>query len=552
MSPIPSDAIAESIAHSPSDAIAESIAHSSYDAIVIGAGHNGLVSAALLAKAGLRVMVLERRDEVGGAAVTTQLSSGARAPGVAHSVERFDPGLVSRLGLDRHGLQLIEPEVAAFCPQGDAPALTLWPDAVRTGRELGSDGQGYLELDRRVRSLSGFLATLFRATPVDLTHPGLQGARTGVQLVRALRTLGGDGKELLRAVPMAVADFVSEHVNGSALRAAVAARAVRYTAAGPWSAGTTYQLLAESTGGGGAAGRTVFVRGGPGALGGALAAAARAAGAEIRTSSAVSAVLSHHGAVTGVALSSGEEIGATAVLSGADPKHTLLDLVDPVELGPTLRWRASNLRLSGVTCKLNLALSRAPVFTDAPNSQVLQGRIVIAPGIDYLERAFDHSKYGRISEAPFLEATIPSLSDDSLCAGEGHVMSVLFQYAPYRLREGRWEDQRDLVAKVALETLEQHAPGLSDLVEDVQVLTPEDLERDYGLTEAGALHGEPGLDQIFSWRPLLGHARYRIGLDGLYLCGSGAHPGGGLTGLPGAGAAREVLRDFRRTEPSGR
>jgi phytoene dehydrogenase-like protein len=201
--------------------------------------------------------------------------------------------------------------------------------------------------------------------------------------------------------------------------------------------------------------------------------------------------------------------------------------------------------MSGVTCKLNVALSGTPVFTGARESRTLHGRIVIAPGIDYLERAFDHSKYGRLSEAPFLEATIPSLSDDSLQAGEGHIMSVLFQYAPYRLAQGGWGEQRDLVAKVAFEALEQHAPGLSDLVESVDVLTPEDLEHDYGLTEGGALHGEPGLDQIFSWRPLLGHARYRLGLEGLYLCGSGAHPGGGLTGLPGAGAAREVLRDFR-------
>ncbi|MDQ3660853.1 MAG: NAD(P)/FAD-dependent oxidoreductase [Actinomycetota bacterium] len=522
-----------------------------YDAIVIGAGHNGLVSAALLAKAGLRVVVLERRDQVGGAVVTTRLSSGARAPGVAHSAERFDEGLVKRLDLVRHGLHFIEPEVTAFCPESELPALTLWSDALRSAREMGPDGAGYLELDRRVRSLSTFLAMLFHATPVDLTRPGLQGAWTGVRLGRELRGLGEDAKELLRAVPMAVADFVAEHVKSSALRGALAARAVRYTAAGPWSAGTSYQLLAESTAGGGAAGRTVFVRGGPGALSDAVAGAARVAGAEIRTSASVAAVLSHDGVVTGVALSSGEEISAAAVLSGADPKHTLLDLVDPVELGPTLRWRASNLRMSGVTCKLNVALSGLPVFTGAEEPQQLQGRIVIAPGIDYLERAFDHSKYGRISEAPFLEATIPSLSDGTLTTGEGHVMSVLFQYAPYRLREGRWDDQRDLVAKVALETLEQHAPGLSDLVEDVEVLTPEDLERDYGLTEGGALHGEPGLDQIFSWRPLLGHARYRIGLDGLYLCGSGAHPGGGLTGLPGASAAKEVLRDLRKTGPSG-
>ncbi|HEU4488575.1 MAG TPA: NAD(P)/FAD-dependent oxidoreductase [Actinomycetota bacterium] len=520
----------------------------SYDAIVIGAGHNGLVSAALLARAGLRVVVFERRDEVGGAAATTRLSSGVGLPAVAQSAERFDRGLVAKLDLERHGLEFIEPEVAMFCPRADGPALTLWSDPLATARELGSDAPGYLELDRRVRSLASFLAELFQLTPVDLTRPGLQGAWAGLRLGRALRDLGEDAKELLRAVPMAVADFVAEHVSDDALRAAIAARAVRYTAAGPWSAGSTYQLLAESSAGGGAAGRTVFVRGGPGALGVALASSARASGAEIRTSCEVAGVLSSDRVATGVALSSGEEIEGAAVLSGADPKHTLLSLVDPVELGPTLRWRATNLRTPGVTCKLNLALSSVPKFSDAHDQRVLQGRILIAPGIDYLERAFDASKYGRISEAPLLECTIPSLVDGSLSSNGGQVMSVLFQYAPYRLQQGSWGEQRDLVAKIALETLEQHAPGLSDLVEDRQVLTPEDLERDYGLTEGGALHGEPGLDQIFSWRPLLGHARYRFGIEGLYLCGSGAHPGGGLTGLPGAGAAREVLKDFRRSQ----
>jgi phytoene dehydrogenase-like protein len=340
---------------------------------------------------------------------------------------------------------------------------------------------------------------------------------------------------------------VAEWFETDAIRAAIAARGVQYTAMGPWSAGTTAVLLADAAGhDGGASGQATLARGGPGALAQALAAAARAFGAEICTETEVARVTLRSGRVTGVALASGEEVRASAVASGADPKHTLLELLDPVDAGPVLRWKASNLRLAGTVAKVNLSLAGLPRFVAAGDDlDRVRGRIVVAPGIDALERAFDASKYGRISTAPFLEVTIPTLSDDSLAPPGHHVLSVLMQYAPYQLREGAWHDRRDEIGDLVLETLEAYAPGVTDLVEGRRVLTPVDLERDYGLTGGHPMHGEPGLDQFFAWRPMLGSAHYRLPLEGLYLCGSGAHPGGGVTGGPGANAAREIYADLR-------
>jgi phytoene dehydrogenase-like protein len=276
-------------------------------------------------------------------------------------------------------------------------------------------------------------------------------------------------------------------------------------------------------------------------------AAVKDLGGEVRIGAEVAIVTERGGRVTGVALADGEEIPARAVVSGTDPKRTLTRLVDPVALGPHLVWRAGNIRMPGVVSKVNLALSGIPAFVAAEDDVAkLAGRIVMAPGIDALERAFDASKYGRVSEEPFLEATIPTVADPTLAPDGTHVMSVVAQWTPYHLREGDWDADRDGLGDLVLKTLETYAPGVSDLVIARQVITPLDLERDHGLTEGGALHGEPGLDNFFAWRPLLGHGRYRLPLDGLYLCGSGAHPGGGVTGGPGANAAREILADLKR------
>jgi phytoene dehydrogenase-like protein len=531
---------------------------SGYDAIVVGGGHNALVAAAYLAKAGRRILVLERRRRLGGAAETSELG-GARVPRLAHTVGRLRPSVVKDLDLKSFGLRLLAPDVRVFAPQPDGRSVTLWSDQARTVDALrpwsAHDADAYPDFDRLVRSLGKFIGEIAAQTPPDIHAPGLADAMTGLKLGRTFRGLGKhDAHMILRVLPMAIADFVAEAFETDAVQAAIAWRGVQYCALGPWSAGSAAVLLFDAAGNdGGAAGQTVFAEGGPGALSEAIAAAARAAGTEIRCGAEVVAITSRDGAVTGVALASGEEIAAPAVVSGLDPKRTLAGLCDPVAIGPTMRWRAGNYRTPGVVSKVNLVLDGLPRFTAAAGDDktLLRGRIVVAPGIDAIERAFDASKYGRVSESLVFEATIPSLVDPSLvdgAPGGTHVMSVIAQYTPYALREGSWDDEgrRDALGDAVVAGLDALAPGLAGLVRDREVLTPLDLERDYGLSGGHPLHGEPGLDQFFLWRPLLGHARYRLAIDGLYLAGSGAHPGGGVTGQPGQNAAREILADAKR------
>jgi phytoene dehydrogenase-like protein len=461
--------------------------------------------------------------------------------------------VVSDLGLARHGLRLIRPPVRAFAPDPDGGAITLWADPVRTAQELrtrsAADAEAYPRFDRKVRALASFLALVHAQTPPDTARPSLYDTLGGLRLVRALRRLGGPAntREALRVLPMAVADLVGEAFQTDILRGALSARGVQYTAMGPWSSGTAAVLLSDSVGGdSGLAGQSTLAAGGPGALAGALTAAARSLGVEVRCDAEVARVAGARGQATGVALADGEEVEARAVVSGADPRHTLLDLVDPVELGPTLSWRAGNIRGPGTLAKIDLALDALPRFAAADDLTRLTGRIVVGGGVDDLERAFDESKYGRFSDTPYLEATIPTLSDPSLAPEGGHVMSVLAQWAPYRLRDGDWDARREELGDVVLKRLDELAPGISGMVVERRVRTPTDLERAYGLTEGHPLHAEPGLDQFFAWRPLLGWARYRMPLRGLYLCGAGAHPGGGITGAPGANAAREILADLKR------
>ena len=528
-----------------------------YDAIVIGGGHNGLVTAAYLGKAGIRTLVLERRGMVGGAAETSQLAPGVRVPTLAHTVGRLRPSIVRDLGLKMHRLSMVGPDVRVFAPGPDGDSIVLWSDLARTTAGLRTrsahDADAYAGFDRLVRALSGFLGELGGRTPPDIEAPGVGSALAGLQFGRTFRGLGrDDARALTRVLPMAIADFVAESFETDALQAAIAWRGVQYTAMGPWSAGTTAVLLGDSAGNdGGAAGQTVYARGGPGALTAALQEAAQAAGVEVRTGAEVSSITSRDGRVTGVVLADGEEIDAPIVVSGLDPKQTLTRLADPVAVGPNLLWRAGNIRTPGTVAKVNLALAGLPTFTAASGeggAALLRGRILIAPGIDALERAHDDAKYGRPSNDPVMEATIPSLADPSLVEGAPagtQVMSVIVQSTPYKLRGTDWDAERELFGDRVVTALDRYAPGLAGLVTARQVLTPLDLERDYGLTGGHPMHGEHGLDQFYLWRPLLGHARYRLALDGLYLAGAGAHPGGGVTGQPGQNAAREIVSDWK-------
>jgi len=520
------------------------------DCIVIGAGHNGLVAAAYLAKAGHRVLVLERAEEVGGILRGPRLADGFRAPGIVPTVGRLRTSVIKDLRLERHGFATVAPAVRMFAPQPNGSAVTFWGDPNRTADELRSrnrhDAEAFPTFDAKVRAISSFLAYVNVATPPDVKSPSLADVIIGLKLGKAFRDLGGKtGREAIRALPMAAADLVQEVFETESVRGPLAARGVQFNAMGAWAAGTAAAFLNDSAGNdGGAAGSTVFARGGTETLADAIAAAARSFGAEIRVTTDVVAIRSRGGRVAGVTLADGVEIDARVVVSSADPKRTML-WCDPVELGPTLVWQAGNIRQPGATAKVDLALSGLPAFQGGSQER-LQGRIVVAPSIDDVERAMDAVKYGRVTEAPVLEATIPSLVDPSLAPEGKHVMSVVFQAAPLHLRNATWTTERDRVGDIAVRTLERYAPGLGELIEARTVTTPQDLEIDYGLSGGHIQHAEPGLDQFFAWRPLNGHARYRFGLNGLYLAGSGAHPGGGITGGPGANAARRILKDLRK------
>jgi phytoene dehydrogenase-like protein len=519
--------------------------------VVVGAGHNGLVAAAYLAKAGKSVIVLERAEDAGGVLRPVKLAGGFTAPGLVHTVGRLRASVVKDLRLAEHGYEPVSPAVRVFAPQPDGSAVTFYADAGRTSEGLRSrstkDADAYPGFDQKVRSISSFLAHVNAATPPDVKSPSLADAIAGLKLGKAFKALGAKaGRETTRTLPMAVADLVGEVFESEAVRGPLAARGVLYTNLGPWAAGTAAVFLNDSAGNdGGAAGQTTFARGGTGALAQALVSAARAAGADIRTGTEVVKITVRAGRPTGVVLADGTELRADYVVSAADPKRTLR-LIDPMELGPTMVWRGENIRQPGATAKVDLALGALPSFPGADTPEHLAGRIVMAPSIDDLEHAMDAYKYGHVSESPSLEAVIPSVSDPSLAPEGKHVMSVLVQAAPRHLREGDWSSEKESLGDLVLKTLEQYAPGLSSLVEARTVTTPEDFENDYGLTGGDVLHAAPGLDQWFAWRPLNQHARYRFALNGLYLAGSGAHPGGGITAGPGANAARQFLKDMTK------
>ena len=518
--------------------------------VIIGGGHNGLVTAFYLAKAGLKPLVLERREQVGGAAVTEEFHPGFRTSALAHSAS-LRPDVVRDMQLERHGLKLITPEIAVISLSVDQRALILYRDLKRAAQEISKfsskDAAKYCDFETALEKTSRVISKALASTPPEISQPTKADLFSLLQLGRTVRGLGKKSTyDLLRWGPMAVADLVSEFFENDLMRATIAARGIFGTFMGPWSAGTSLVLLLRAAADSNPAGLGVTAVGGIGAVTQAIAAAAQQAGAEIRTGAEVAHITIKNETVQGVVLSSGEEILARAVVSNADPKRTFLKLTDPSLLSPTFTKRLQNYRVNGTVAKVNLALSGLPSFAGVNgNSEVLKGRIQIGPEIDYLERAFDESKYGHFSRAPYLEIMIPTLSDPSLAPAGQHVMSIYMQYAPYKLKDGDWNTQRAALGEAVIRTIAQYAPDLPDKVLHAQVITPLDLEQTYGLTGGHIFHGELALDQIFTMRPFLDWARYRMPIRNLYLCGSGTHPGTGLTGGSGANAAREIVRGLK-------
>ncbi len=522
--------------------------------VILGGGHNALVAAFYLAKRGLKPLVLERRAVVGGAAVTEEFYPGFRCSTVAHAGGPPLPSILRDMQLAKHGLVKLESPVRLFAPSPDGRALVLPTDPKAAAQQISGfskkDAAQYGELQNALEGAAAILGELLTLTPPAIEKPSKEDLWKLLKLGRKFRGLGKkEMMRLLRWGPMAVADFVAEFFETDLLRAAVAARGIYGAAMGPWSAGSTALLLMRAASDPFPVGNSAFPRGGMGALTAAMAASATQAGAEIRTGAEVEQIIVKNGAASGVVLRGGEEIAAKRVVSGADPRRTLLGLLGPVHLPPSFVVKMQHYRSNGTAAKLNLALDALPTFSalksSANGSATLTGRTHIGPGIDYLERAFDDSKYGDFSRAPYLDVSIPSILDNSLAPAGKHVMSIYMQFAPYRLKQGDWTRQRDALADTVIRTLAAYAPDLPSKILARQTLTPRDLEDTYGLTGGHPFHGELALDQLFTMRPLIGWARYRTPVKGLYLCGSGTHPGNGITGASGANAAREILKDLR-------
>jgi phytoene dehydrogenase-like protein len=524
---------------------------SAYDTIVIGAGHNGLAAAAQLAKAGQRVLVLEGRDVVGGAADTQEFYPGFKADIGAHRIGRLHPTVTRDLKpLMKRGLEFVDSDPSVFAPTLEGHHLTLWRDPEQTIDSIGqlskSDAARWNDFSALVAKAAGLLESVYDQAPPRVTSKKIRDSWELLRVAGRLRRFGKrEMMEVLRIMPMTAVELLDEWFETDVLKGALGSMGITGMFQGPMAAGTAYMFLHQHVGSNGGPRATRRVRGGMGALSSGLADIVRKRGAEIRTNAWVERILLKEGRAAGAQLVDGTEIEAERVVSNLDPKRTFIDLLDPIALDPNFARAVRNIRFRGAVARVNLALGELPSFACLPgDGPHLRGVICISPSLKYLERAFDHAKYGDFSEEPFLEALIPSLSDPGMAPEGKHAMSILVQYAPYHLREGIWDDaKREALGDKVVETLTQYAPNLESAIIGRQVLTPLDLEAVFGLTEGNIYHGEMTLDQLFFLRPVPGWSRYSTPIPGLFLCGAGTHPGGGVTAAPGCNAARCILAE---------
>jgi phytoene dehydrogenase-like protein len=526
-----------------------------WDAVVIGGGHNGLVCAAYLARAGQNVLVLERREKVGGAAVSEEVYKGFRFSVCSYVVSLLRPRIISDLDLPKHGFELL-PLDGTLTPMPDGDYLMRWHDAADTRLELerhsALDAERYERFSLHMYHLALAVRDILGLEPPRDLEPRRDNVRALLALGRALRPHREHLGELAKLMTMSSADFLERWFTTPALLGTLSASGIIGTFLGPRSPGSAYVMLHHYMGEiDGQLRAWGLPRGGMSGVSDAIASAARAHGATIRTGASVREILVGKDGAAGVVLDSGEEVRAKTVVSGVDPRRTFEKMVNARHLEPEFLGKVARYRTRGSSGKVNLALDRLPEFRcleavrrrSEATEPYLAGAISISPDVDYLERAYDDAKYGRFSRRPYLDIVIPTLVDRSLAPPGKHVMSIFVQYAPYQLAEGSWETQRDAFGDAVIETLAEHAPNLPDSILHRQVVTPWDLEREFGLTEGNIFHGELSLEQLFLERPVPGWGGYRTPLRGLYLCGSGVHPGGGVMGAPGQLAAQRILAD---------
>jgi phytoene dehydrogenase-like protein len=520
-----------------------------WDAIVIGGGHNGLVCAAYLAKAGRRVLVLERRHVLGGAAVTEELYPGFHFSVYSYVVSLLRPKIIRELELARHGLEIL-PLDTTFLPLPDGRSLARWSDAGRTYDEIrrfsAVDADQYSEFGLAMCRMSQFVGPILEMTPPSPT------SRNPLELMELLK-LGkrfanlapADRHGLVRLMTGSAVDVLDQWFESEPLKATMSASGIIGTFLGVRSPGTAYVLLHHYMGQiDGAYRAWGFAKGGTGGISLSIARSAESFGAEIRTNARVQKILVEGNQTTGVVLENGDELSAKTVISSVDPHLTFLRLVGTGHFDDEFVSSVRRFKMRGSSGKVNLALDRIPEFTCRPGVEHLRGDVNIAPSYDYLERAYDEAKYGAFSRRPFMNIVYPTLTDSSLAPPGKHIMSCFVQYAPYHLKEGPedWPNQRDAFGEAVIDTLEEYCPDIRDCILYQQTLTPWDLEKEIGLTEGNIFHGELGLEQLFFLRPAAKWARYKTPIQHLWICGSGAHPGGGIMGSPGSNAARDLLR----------
>ena len=523
---------------------------STYDVIVIGGGHNGLTTAAYLAKAGRKVLVVERRSILGGAAATEEVFPGCHFNTGSSHAGMLLPVVADDLQLSHYGLEMLDSRVAAYAPQADGRALTLWRNMTQTQAEIAAfskkDADIYPQFLRLIRQLTSVLSNILTLAPPNPKKTLLRDLLPWSRTVLQAKQLGDDDMmDLMRHIPMTAKEVLDEWFENDALKGLLGLPSVAGSMQGPQASGTAFMLLYQQLGnfnGGFQSSR--FVRGGVGQISAALSKVAIDKGAEIRTSAPVAKIMVEDGYVNGVCLEDGEIIHAEVIVSSASPHHTFFELASPSDVPIKTMQRIRNVRYRGSTAKVLLALNDLPYFLSAPPSlDHLSGHIVIAPSLDYIEHAYDDAKYGRISRQPVLDITIPTLLDDSLATPGVHLMEITVRYAPYYLQKGDWNKQSAKLWDLVLHSLMRFTPDIKDQILHQQVITPLDYEQDYRLPEGSIFHGQMGLDQLLFMRPIADFAQYRSPIGNLFLCGAGAHPGGGLTGAPGYNAAKRILRN---------
>jgi phytoene dehydrogenase-like protein len=529
--------------------------NSGYDAVIIGAGHNGLTAAAYIARAGYSTLVLERRDLVGGCCVTEEIAPGCRASTTSYIASMLRPEVIRDLHLAEYGLRIVPCDPALQVPFPDGHLVSWWSNRDRAAEELrkisSKDADTFVRVDDRLKKLARYLQPFFLEPPPEF---GTQSFDGWCDLFRAGKRLRGissaEISQLVSFLTGSLGDFLDRNYESDKVKTLFLANNVYGKHGGPYQPGSALGLLFHLLSGGESDEQGFYghVMGGMGSITDAMAKAARAFGATIRTKSAVQQVDARDGRVRAVVLEDGTEIRARVVLSNADPKRTFLGMIPERDLPGDFVHAIRGIKMDGPCAKVNMVLSEEPRFKGTPSNYDAQQRslFTLVPSLEFAERCYDIAKFGEIPEQLWVDCVIASNADPSLAPVSKHVMTCFVQYVPYKLRRGTWDENRDLLGDRVVKKIAEYAPNVPNAVIARQILSPLDLERTYGLTEGNIFHGDLNLEQLFFNRPVPGWSQYRTPIAGLYLCGAGAHPGGGVTGAPGHNCAHQVLRDLKR------